>query len=164
MRFLSPEDVKGTGLLTFDYKKKDDDIWLFMPALRKTRRIISTEKAKNFMGSEFSYSDMSPPVLDDFNYKRLADEKCGEEDCWKVEMIPANEKAAEENGFSKKATLGDNIDLHQIAEKYEIAGGTIINVIQHSSLKALGRNSNEIQLQDIITGIKREYHKNRRTL
>lgn len=68
------------------------------------------------------------------------------------------------NGFSKKAMLGDNIDLHQIAEKYEIAGGTIINVIQHSSLKALGRNSNEIQLQDIITGIKREYHKNRRTL
>ena len=105
VRFLSPADVKGTGLLTFDYKKKDDDIWLFMPALRKTRRIISTEKAKNFMGSEFSYSDMSPPVLDDFNYKRLADEKCGEEDCWKVEMIPANEKAAEENGFSKKISL-----------------------------------------------------------
>lgn len=68
------------------------------------------------------------------------------------------------NGFSKKATLGDNIDLQQIAEKYEISGGIIINVIQHCSLKALGRNSNEIQIQDIITGIKREYHKNRRTL
>jgi hypothetical protein len=105
VRFLSPADVKGTGLLTFDYRKKDDDIWLFMPALRKTRRIISTEKAKNFMGSEFSYADMSPPVLDEFNYKRLADEKCGEEDCWKVEMTPVNEKVADENGFSKKISL-----------------------------------------------------------
>ena len=45
IRFLSPADVKGTGLLTFDYENKDDDMWLFMPALRKTRRIVSTEKA-----------------------------------------------------------------------------------------------------------------------
>ena len=49
IRFLSPADVKGTGLLTFDYEKKDDDMWLFMPALRKTRRIVSSEKAKSFM-------------------------------------------------------------------------------------------------------------------
>ncbi|GAG29464.1 unnamed protein product, partial [marine sediment metagenome] len=40
LRFLSPADVKGTGLLVFDYKEKDDDMWLFMPALRKTRRIV----------------------------------------------------------------------------------------------------------------------------
>ena len=51
IRFLSPADVKGTGLLTYDYNDKDDDMWLYMPALRKTRRIISSEKAKSFMGS-----------------------------------------------------------------------------------------------------------------
>jgi DNA polymerase III delta prime subunit len=69
-----------------------------------------------------------------------------------------------ENGFSESAQLNDEIDLKKIAKQYELSGGTIINVIQHSSLKALGRNSNEIRLQDIMAGIKREYHKNRRTI
>jgi hypothetical protein len=71
IRFLEPADVKGTGLLTFDYKEGDDDIWLYMPALRKTRRIVSSDKAKNFMGSEFSYADMTPPTLDDFQFNLL---------------------------------------------------------------------------------------------
>ena len=41
MRFVAPADVKGTGLLSYDYEKKDDDIWFFLPSLRKTRRIAS---------------------------------------------------------------------------------------------------------------------------
>lgn len=69
-----------------------------------------------------------------------------------------------ENSFSKAAELEKKIDLPDIARKYELSGGTIINVVQHSSLKALGRNSNEIRLTDIKAGIKREYHKNRRTM
>lgn len=69
-----------------------------------------------------------------------------------------------ENGFSKAARLEDKIDLPSIANEYELAGGTIINIIQHSSLRALGRDSNEIRLADIMAGIKREYHKNRRTI
>lgn len=68
------------------------------------------------------------------------------------------------NGFSKKTILSEGVDLQGIAEKYEISGGVIINVIQHCSLKALSRQSNEIQLQDIVAGVKREYGKNRRTV
>ena len=102
VRFLSPADVKGTGLLTFDYEDKDDDIWLFMPALRKTRRIISSEKAKNFMGSEFSYADMTPPTLDDFNYKKLGEQEVEGANCWEIELTPVDDEVADENGFSKK--------------------------------------------------------------
>jgi hypothetical protein len=102
IRFLSPADVKGTGLLTFDYEKEDDDIWLFMPALRKTRRIVSSEKAKNFMGSEFSYADMTPPALDDFTYEILGEKEVEGTLCWEIEMLPVDDDIADENGFSKK--------------------------------------------------------------
>lgn len=102
VRFLSPADVKGTGLLTFDYEDKDDDMWLFMPALRKTRRIISSEKAKNFMGSEFSYADMTPPLLDDFNYEKLGEQEVEGVTCWEIELTPADDDVADENGFSKR--------------------------------------------------------------
>jgi SpoVK/Ycf46/Vps4 family AAA+-type ATPase len=68
------------------------------------------------------------------------------------------------NGFSKSVELDKSIDLTEIAAKYELSGGAIINVIQHCSLRSLARESNLITLNDIIEGIKREYHKNRRTL
>jgi hypothetical protein len=102
IRFLSPADVKGTGLLTVDYEKKTDDMWLYMPALRKTRRIVASEKAKSFMGSEFSYADITPPQVEDFTHKLLKSEKVNGVDCWVIESIPKNEDIAEENGFSKR--------------------------------------------------------------
>lgn len=68
------------------------------------------------------------------------------------------------NGFSESARLHEEINIQEIAREYELSGGTIMNVIQHSSLKALSRQSNEIWLSDIMNGIKREFHKKRRTL
>jgi outer membrane lipoprotein-sorting protein len=102
IRFLSPADVKGTGLLSYDYEKKDDDIWFFLPSLRKTRRIVSSEKAKSFMGSEFTYADTTPPSVDDFKHKLLKEEKVDGTDCYLIVLTPKNSKIAEENGFSKR--------------------------------------------------------------
>ncbi len=102
MKFVAPAEVKGTGLLTFDYEDKSDDKWLYMPALRKTRRIVSSENAKSFMGSEFSYADITPPNIDDFNYRLLGEETVNDIICWKLEIIPKNEDIADENGFSKR--------------------------------------------------------------
>jgi hypothetical protein len=79
-------------------------MWLYMPALRKTRRIVSSEKSKSFMGSEFSYADMTPPPLDDFTLKLLGEKTVGGVNCWEIEMTPKNDDIAEENGFSRKIT------------------------------------------------------------
>ncbi len=102
IKFLEPADVKGTGLLTYSYEKKDDDIWLYLPALRKTRRIVSSEKASSFMGSEFSYADIITPDIDDFGYKLVETENIDGIECWKIEITPNTEDIADENGFSKK--------------------------------------------------------------
>lgn len=67
-------------------------------------------------------------------------------------------------GFSSSVELEKAIDLYEISKKYEISGGAIINIIQHCSLRALSRESNLIKQKDIIEGIRKEYHKNRRTI
>lgn len=105
LRFLSPPDVKGTGLLTYDYEKKDDDVWFYMPALRKTRRIVASEKSKNFMGSEFTYSDITPPPVESFHHKLLGKEEAMGAACWVIESVPKTEEIAEENGYSKKISF-----------------------------------------------------------
>ncbi len=59
MTFLSPADVKGTKFLNYEHINKDDDQWLYLPALKRVKRIASKNKSGSFMGSEFSYEDLS---------------------------------------------------------------------------------------------------------
>lgn len=123
VKFTDPADVKGTGFLSYDYNDKTDDKWIYMPALRKTRRIISSENAKSFMGSEFSYADMSMPTIDDFSYKFLKEELVNGEPCYVLEINPNNNEIADENGFSKKISyISKNDFVVRKAIYYNLAG------------------------------------------
>jgi hypothetical protein len=101
-RFLEPADVKGTGVLVYDYEAQADDVWIFLPALRKTRRIVSSQRSQSFMGSEFSYGDLNVPALDDYNYTLNADENFGGESCYVIDVTPKDKSIAESEGYSKK--------------------------------------------------------------
>lgn len=123
MKFTDPADVRGTTLLVYDYENKNDDMWIFMPALRKIRRIVSSEKGKNFMGSEFTNADMSKPNFDEFNYKNIGEETVDGKLCWKIESACKNEALETENGFSKRVTYieKNNFLAHKI-EYYGLNG------------------------------------------
>jgi len=141
IKFISPADVKGTGLLTYDYEIKDDDMWLFMPALRKTRRIVSSEKAKSFMGSEFSYADITPPNLDDFKYKLLKEEKIFDEQCWVIQQTPINQDKEDEYGFSKKIVyISKNSNVIRKAVLYDY-DNEIFKVLTTKNIKLLDKKN-----------------------
>ena len=101
-RFLEPADVKGTGVLVYDYDAQADDVWIYLPALRKTRRIVSAQRSQSFLGSEFSYGDLNVPALDDYTYALGAEENFGGEICYQVDVAPKDKSVAESEGYSKK--------------------------------------------------------------
>jgi outer membrane lipoprotein-sorting protein len=101
-RFVSPADVQGTSILVFDYEEKPDDVWIYLPALRKTRRIVSSQKSQSFMGSEFSYGDLNIPALDDFDYKLAKEDNVKGEACWVIDQTPKSKDVADSDGYSKK--------------------------------------------------------------
>ncbi|MEE9384702.1 MAG: outer membrane lipoprotein-sorting protein [Nannocystaceae bacterium] len=101
-KFVAPADVKGTGVLTFDYEDKPDDTWIFLPALRKTRRIVRSQRSKSFMGSEFSYADLNVPVISDFSYRHIRSESVDGASCWVIEALPTTKKIAASEGYSRK--------------------------------------------------------------
>jgi hypothetical protein len=101
-RFLAPADVQGTGFLTYDHEVSNDDIWMYMPALRKTRRILSSERSKSFMGSEFSYADMNIPNLDDYAYRIVKEAPFEGDVCWVIEVTAKNADVAKDDGYYKK--------------------------------------------------------------
>jgi len=78
--FDKPRDVQGTALLTFTHKTGSDDQWLYLPALKRVKRIASNNKSGPFMGSEFAYEDISSQEVEKYTYKYLQDEQLGGED------------------------------------------------------------------------------------
>lgn len=104
MIFDSPADVRGTGLLSIDYKDgaKDDDQWLYLPSLKKSTRISSGDKSGSFMGTDFSYSDMTEPDPSHYDYKMInASADVKGEPCWQIESRPKTAKAKKETGYVK---------------------------------------------------------------
>ena len=105
--FKSPADVKDTAFLTYDYKNpaKDDDQWLYLPALKKVKRIPSSDKSSSFMGSDFSYYDMTDRDLEDYTYKILKPHvNVRGKDTVMIESTPKSRKVTNESGYVK--TIG----------------------------------------------------------
>jgi len=101
--FLAPNDVKDTAFLTFDYAAsgKDDDQWLYLPALRQTKRIVSSDKSGSFMGSDFSYADMTSRALEDYSYKIVKESEVRGEKVWIMETTPKTQEIVNETGYKK---------------------------------------------------------------
>ncbi len=101
--FLAPSDIRNTGLLTYDYYSgdKDDDQWLYLPDLRKTKRIATSDKSSSFMGSDFSYADITRRVLDEWSYKVLKESDVDGHKVWLVEAMPVSEDVENRYGFKK---------------------------------------------------------------
>ncbi len=107
MFFKSPSDVKNTAFLTYDYDNgaKDDDQWLYLPALKKVKRIPSTDKSSSFMGSDFSYFDMTDRDLNDYDFKLIKETKVRGHDAWMIESMPRNQKVIDESGYKKTIAI-----------------------------------------------------------
>jgi hypothetical protein len=103
MFFLHPADVKDTAFLTYDYENPDhdDDQWLYLPALRKTKRIASTDKSGSFMGSDLNYSDMTDLVLKDYDFFIKKEMMDRDHKVWVIESIPRSEEVIKETGYTK---------------------------------------------------------------
>jgi hypothetical protein len=101
--FLHPPDIKNTGFLTYKHEEsdEDDDQWLYLPSLRKTKRIASSEKGGSFMGSDFSYADMSTRDLDDYDFTLRGVKRIRGHDNWIILAIPRNQKVIKNTGYKK---------------------------------------------------------------
>ena len=87
--FNKPRDIKGTASLTYSHALKPDEQWLYLPALKRVKRINSKNKSGPFMGSEFAYEDISSQEVEKYAYKYIKDEVLNGIDCFVVERYPA---------------------------------------------------------------------------
>ena len=101
-RFLSPSDVKGTVSLLIEHFDKDDDIWIYLPALKKVRRLVSNNKKDSFVGTDFSYADVIGYKVGEWSYKLLKEELIEGQPCYVIEALPKSDAVKTSNGYSKR--------------------------------------------------------------
>lgn len=111
--FDKPADVKGTAFLTFSHAIKPDEQWLYLPALKRVKRINSKNKSGPFMGSEFAYEDLASQEIEKYTYKYIRDEQLNGVDCFVIERYPAYEHS----GYTRQLAWV-NKDKY-VAEKIE---------------------------------------------
>jgi hypothetical protein len=89
--FDAPRDVEGTALLSHARVLEPDDQWLWLPAMKRVKRISSGNRSGPFLGSEFAYEDLVAPEVDKYEYRWIRDERCGTHPCAVVERTPRYE-------------------------------------------------------------------------
>ena len=113
--FDKPADVKGTAFLTYSHSREPDEQWLYLPALKRVKRISSKNKSGPFMGSEFAYEDIASQELDKYTYKYIKDETINGIDCFVIERFPTYENSGytrQQAWINKQEYRAEKIDFY----------------------------------------------------
>jgi hypothetical protein len=123
--FDQPLDVKGTAFLNFSHPLEADDQWMYLPKLKKVKRIQSQNKSGPFMGSEFAFEDMSSFEIEKFKFNYLRDEQFQNMDCFVVEQVPLEE----DSGYSKIITWVDKEHYRAIKVEYYDRKDSLLKIL-----------------------------------
>ena len=104
--YLQPRNVKDTAFLTYDYPQaaEDDDQWLYLPAMRKVRRISASDRGDYFLGTDFTYEDIKLETrvsIKDYTRKTIGEDEVEGHHCYVVEALPVNAATAKELGYGR---------------------------------------------------------------
>jgi hypothetical protein len=102
VRFLTPADVKGTATLLVEHSDGDDDIWIYLPALRKVRRLVASNKKDSFVGTDFSYGDVIGHKVESWTHTLAGTEQVDGLETYVVESVPRSDEVRENSGYGKR--------------------------------------------------------------
>mgnify|MGYP002700144255 FL=1 len=129
--YQSPTNVKGTGFLTYDYPdaERDDDQWLYLPALRKIRRISASDRGDYFLGTDFSYEDIKKETriaAEDYRFTTLAREQIDGHATYTVVGVPVDSAIAEELGYGRVHWhIDPKIWMSRLTEMWDVNGNPL---------------------------------------
>ena len=126
--FDKPADVKHTAMLTYSHGLEPDDQWLYLPALKRVKRINSRNKSGPFMGSEFAFEDLGSQEVEKYSYKFLKEETCGEWECYVIERYPEYEYS----GYTRQMTWIDKAEYRPVKVEFYDRKNALLKTLTYS--------------------------------
>lgn len=150
-RFMSPPDVKGTVSLLIEHADKDDDIWIYLPALKKVRRLVSNNKKDSFMGTDFTYADVIGYKVGEWSYKLLKEEKVDGQPCYVIEALPKSDAVKTSNGYSKRIGWLRKDNLMTVKMDYWDEAGQMLKTSSYSDIQLVDQKRGKWQAMHLET-------------
>ena len=129
--FHKPKDVKGTAFLSYSHPVKADDQWLYLPALKRVKRISSSNKSGPFMGSEFAFEDLSSFEVEKYKYTYLGDETINDLDSFKVEQDPIDTSS----GYTRRVVWVDKGEYRIQKIEFYDRKNTLLKTLSYENYK-----------------------------
>jgi len=149
--FDRPRDIEGTAFLSHTKITEPDDQWLYLPAVKRVKRISSVNKSGSFVGSEFSYEDLVSNEVDRYAYTYLMDEPCGALECFVVERIPVYENS----GYTRQVVWVDKQEYRIMKVNYYDRKNALLKTLTLSGYRRyLDKywRAHTLQMENIQTG------------
>lgn len=137
IRFLSPADVKGTGTLLIEHSDGDDDIWIYLPALHKVRRLVASNKKDSFVGTDFSYGDIIGHKVEDWTYQYVGEETLDGVPTHVIECAPRSDAVRETSGYGKRKLWVRQDNYVAVKGEYADTAGAPIKQFQARDVREI---------------------------
>jgi Protein of unknown function (DUF1329). len=149
IRFGSPADIEGTGLLSLEKEGADTEQFLYLPALRRTRRIVSSQKDHRFVNTDFTFEDMERRPVEDSDHRIAGQERVDGTDCRVLESRPGKEAGSQYSMI--KSWVAEKIDIPLLARYYDRKGKLIkeYHVVKLENIQGIWTET-EVVMDDLI--------------
>ncbi len=129
--FDHPADIKGTAFLSYTHSRKPDDQWLYLPALKRVKRISSGNKSGPFMGSEFAYEDLTSQEVDKYSYKYLRDDKLNGRATFVIERYPSYKNS----GYTRQIVWVDKEHYYPVKIEFYDRKNALLKTLSFSNYR-----------------------------
>lgn len=157
IRFSSPADIKGTNVLIHEHRDGNDDIWTYLPAMKKVRRLIAANKKDSFVGTDFSYYDIVTLKVQDHTHALLKREDVNGIPCFVIESVPKTEQIKKDTGYSRTITWIRTDNFVRIKAELFDVNGRLFKIMNVHAIKELDKTRNKwlvekVQMKNMLTG------------
>ncbi len=157
IRFTSPADISGTNVLIHEHMGGSDDIWTYLPSMKKVRRLLSSGRKESFIGTDFSYADITTPKAHENDHALLREEVLNGVPCFVIESVPKDEEVRKGTGYSKTITWIRRDNFVRVkAELFDLSGAPF-KVMQVHSVKEVDKQRGrwlmeKVEMQNLQSG------------
>lgn len=160
-RFLKPADVHGVATLTIENSNGNDDIWIYLPALHKTRRLVSSNKRDSYVGTDFSYGDVIGYKVGEWKHTLVGTEEVDGSACYKIESVPVSSAVSEESGYAKRVSWIRVDNFVQVKGEFYDTTGILLKTLSATQVQIVDSDRGrwqpmQFEMRNVQTGHRTE--------
>lgn len=145
IKFSSPADISGVATLTIERGGRADDLWIYLPSFRRVRRLVSSNRADPWIGSDFSLGDIVGHKVGDWRHVFAGSESIGATPTFRVDSTPGNSAVSNDTGYTRRKSWLRKSDSALIKTEFYDRAGRLIKILTADDMRVLDARAGKVQ-------------------